>query len=69
MKRIVGVSLLALALTLVWGTPVLAAPNANASKVAICATSHGGQHVANCAQIMDQGVSTCATTPQSQCTL
>jgi hypothetical protein len=37
-----------------------AAPNANASHVANCATQMGGQHVAACAKAMDRGVSECA---------
>ena len=60
MKRIVGVSLAAMALAIFWVVPVSAMPDEGASHVAICATKMGGQHVADCAQNIDQGVSTCA---------
>jgi hypothetical protein len=39
---------------------VSAAPNENASHVANCAVTMGGQHIAECAQMMEQGVSECA---------
>lgn len=61
MKRFIGVSLAVLALGIVWAGPALAAePDGNASYVAQCATRMGGQHVADCAQAGDQGISTCA---------
>ncbi len=61
MIRIIGIILIVVILIMAWTTSALAAtPNTNASHVAWCATQMGGQHVANCAQIMDQGVSSCA---------
>lgn len=61
LKKIIVVSLITLVLSLLWASPVLAALNSNASHVARCATGMGGQHVAQCAQMMDRGVSACAT--------
>ena len=45
-----------------FASPLLAAtvPNVKASHVANCATTMGGQHVAECAKSMDKGVSECA---------
>jgi hypothetical protein len=68
-KRIITIGVLVLTLISAWAMPAFAAPNDSAAHVALCATSMGGQHVASCAQNMDRGVSTCATMPQSQCTL
>lgn len=65
MRKIFGVMVLGVSLVLILATtPVLAAPpDVNASHVAVCAVTMGGQHVADCAQIMDQGVSNCAIMP------
>ncbi len=63
-KRIIGACLAIVVLTLSLGTPAIAAPNDNASHVALCATSMGGTHIAQCAQTMDRGVSMCATMEQ-----
>jgi len=65
MRKTFGTMVLILALVLMLGAaPVLAAaPNENASHVAVCAVTMGGQHVANCAQTMELGVSSCATMP------
>ena len=60
MKRIIALVALLMALIIASATPVIAAPNENASHVAQCATQMGGQHVADCAQTMDRGVSECA---------
>ena len=61
MIRIISVILIVIILTVVLTTSAFAAtPNTNASHVAWCATQMGGQHVANCAQMMDHGVSNCA---------
>ncbi len=59
--RIVGILVIVLILTVVLSISAFAkTPDTNASHIAQCATQMGGQHVANCAQIMDQGVSSCA---------
>jgi hypothetical protein len=70
MKRIIGICILTLALLAFVVTPVLAAPAnlpATTPCVAHCATKMGGQHVANCAQMMDKGVSMCAKMTHSEC--
>ncbi len=69
MKRIIGVCLLVLALTLAMATPAFASPPANTPCVAHCATTMGGQHVANGAQMMEKGVSMCATITHSECSM
>jgi hypothetical protein len=61
LKRIIVIALLVITLMLTLVTPVAAAgPNENASHVAQCAITMGGQHVAECARTMDRGVSQCA---------
>jgi hypothetical protein len=60
MKRILAVALSVIVLFIALAVPVAAAPNENASHIASCAVTMGGQHVAHCAQRMDRGVSTCA---------
>lgn len=60
MKKLLVAVAFAGLLTLALPSAVSAAPNANASHVAQCATEMGGQHVAQCAQAMDRGVSECA---------
>ncbi len=60
MKKFLTVVLLVVALTVALAVPVAAAPGENASHVAFCAVTMGGQHVAECAKTMDRGVSTCA---------
>ncbi len=60
MKRILAISLLTAMLALATAAPVMAAPNKNASHVSFCAVTKGGQHVAECAQLMALGVSQCA---------
>jgi hypothetical protein len=61
MKAIYKVSGFTMILVLSLVTIGFAALNSNASHIANCATSMGGQHVAACAQSMDRGVSGCAT--------
>lgn len=53
---------MALVLLMAGGTAAIAdgAPAAGASCLAHCAVTMGGQHVAESAQTMEQGVSTCA---------
>jgi len=60
LKRIIVIALLVITLMLTLVTPVAAGPNENASHVAQCAVTMGGQHVAECARTMDRGVSQCA---------
>jgi hypothetical protein len=60
MKKFLAIPIVAVILALGISVPAMAAPNAHASHVATCATGMGGQHVAQCAQMMDKGVSTCA---------
>lgn len=70
MRRIIGIFMMVLVLLILAVTPALAAPAslpADTSCVAHCATSMGGQHVANCAQIMDEGVSMCAKVTHAEC--
>jgi hypothetical protein len=60
MKKFLAIPIVAVILALGISVPALAAPNANASHVADCATMMGGQQVAACARMMDHGVSACA---------
>ncbi|OGO17019.1 MAG: hypothetical protein A2Z02_04765 [Chloroflexi bacterium RBG_16_48_7] len=60
MKYIGILGLLVTLLALATATPVMAAPNENASHLAYCAVTMGGEHVAECAQNMALGVSECA---------
>ncbi len=69
MRKIFALSMLVFFFTLTLATPVLAAPNIsdNSSCVAHCATQMGGQHVANCAQMMENGISMCAKMTHAEC--
>ena len=70
MRRIVVIGLALLALTLSLTASALAAPGdtpGSASCVAHCATTMGGQHVANCAQTSENGVSVHAMMSESEC--
>ena len=61
MKRTFVIASLVITLMVSMVTPVLAVgPDDNASHVARCAVTMGGQHVAEHARTMDQGVSGCA---------
>ncbi|MCW3489465.1 hypothetical protein [Dethiobacter alkaliphilus] len=60
MKKFFVVSLMALTLLMFSGS-AFANPNTNRNHVAQMARMHGGQHIAECAQTMDQGVSAMAT--------
>lgn len=61
MKRTITIALSVVILMLTLITPVAAAgPDDNASHVAQCAVTMGGQHVAEHARAMEQGVSGCA---------
>lgn len=62
MKKTLLSMSMALVLLMAGGTAALAdgVPAPDASCVAHCAVAMGGQHVAECAQTMDQGVSACA---------
>ncbi len=60
MRRILAIAILVITLMLTLVAPAAAAPDENASHVAHCAVTMGGQHVAHCAQTMDIGVSECA---------
>lgn len=63
MKKVAVIGSLILMVALFWVSPVMAAgPNENASHVAFCAVTMGGQHVAECARNMAFGVSLCAQT-------
>ncbi|MBI2861149.1 MAG: hypothetical protein HYX91_06545 [Chloroflexi bacterium] len=59
MKKILVLAFASVA-ALTLSIPALAAPDASASQVAKCAVNMGGEHVAQCAQTMEQGVSSCA---------
>ena len=70
MKILFGVILVALVLSLALVAPALAKSDTlpeNASFIAFCATNHGGQHVADCAQTMERGVSACAKMSHAEC--
>ncbi len=60
MKKVLIISSLFVMSALAGASPVMAAPNENASHLAFCAVTMGGQHVAECAQNMALGVSECA---------
>jgi hypothetical protein len=60
MKRTLSVIALVALFVLAVPNVAFAAPNENASHVANCAIMMGGQHIAECAQTMDKGVSECA---------
>ncbi len=61
MKKLFIVGLLSVMPVLLWSIPVAAAtPDENASHVANCAVTMGGEHVADCARTMERGVSECA---------
>ncbi len=60
MKKVLGITLFATIATLLTAAPAAAAPAPRASHVAQCAVEHGGQHVAECAQTMERGISECA---------
>ena len=60
MKRIGIISVLMAIVALAIAAPVMAAPPDNASHLAFCAITMGGEHVAECAQNMELGVSLCA---------
>ena len=70
MKILVGVILVVLVFSLALVAPAFAKPDTlpeNASCIAFCATTEGGQHVANCAQTMGKGVSACAKMSHAEC--
>ena len=60
MKKVAVIGSLLVVLALFWASPALAQPNENASHLAFCAVTMGGQHVAECARNMPLGVSQCA---------
>lgn len=60
MKKIGLIGLFVVIMAVFTAIPATAAPPGNASHVAFCAVTMGGQHVAECARSMEQGVSHCA---------
>ena len=60
MKKVFAV--IALVVLFIMASPgvIAAASNENASHVTKCAEMMGGQRVAECAKMMDQGISECA---------
>lgn len=56
-RRLLGAMAVSLTLLIAGAVPALAAET---PRVAACAVEMGGQHVAQCAQMKDQGVSACA---------
>lgn len=56
-RKLLGGLLVSLTLLIGGAVPVLAAETPHVAK---CAVEMGGQHVGQCAQTMDKGVSACA---------